>query len=363
MGGDAVFDPQLYNPDGFHDNILKYPYASLETAARIASGDCPGTVSLLAEINTRIGAEAFILPSALAARIDDHWLGAMNSKVKHARDAGWGKKLWITFALGGKVLLDGSQVESMINCAGSADIDGVYIVSEYPESCRYEGHPLWLSNLMFLTAGIKRLGKYVLVGYADHRSLPLALAKCDAIASGGLPHSRRFQPERFQPDQFNPLEKEGRAGCVIRYYCPHALSEFPLSCLDTARRIDTVNARAADLLAALAPPVTMANRYSKGLFEASLPSAFGYGESESARHYLHCLKIQCEEALRSSYTESKAAQFSMMRNAACIVSTLHKLGIHGGHWDFDEFKDANTAAISLFDDDLGFVMSRQWDEV
>ena len=61
---------------------------------------------------------------------------------------------------------------------------------------------------MSLVAGIKRLGKEVVVGYANHQMLPLALAKCDAIAARNFLNVHWFQPEQFERPKLKLLTEE-----------------------------------------------------------------------------------------------------------------------------------------------------------
>jgi hypothetical protein len=177
--------------------------------------------------------------------------------------------------------------------------------------------------------------------------LPLVLAQCDAIAAGNFLNVRWFQPEHFETN-----DNDSKSRRTTWYYCPQALSEFKVAYLDVAKR--------ADILDTLAPPVSMTNEYSAVLFGGAMPSLTNYTESDSFKHYLHCLKIQCETAVRSSYKATRDFQFAQLETAARLINGLHNESIKGQNRDFGEIVDVNEAAIQLFDKEFNFVMSQEW---
>ena len=253
----------------------------------------------------------------------------------------------MTIALGKDVLSDDTQVESIIQYAEHWDVNGVYIVCEHPERHYLIDKPIWVANLLSLVAGIKRLGKEVVVGYANHQMLPLALAKCDAIAAGNFLNVRWFQPEHFETtDNENPSRR------TTWYYCPQALSEFKVTYLDVAQRVG--------ILRTMAPPAQMDNEYSRVLFSGAMPSSTNYKERNSFRHYLHCLRIQCEMSSKASYAETLNSQFAQLETAARILNGLHNERIKGQDRDFGEICDVNEAAIQIFDKEFGFAIAREW---
>jgi hypothetical protein len=187
----------------------------------------------------------------------------------------------------------------------------------------------------------------VIVGYASHQMLLLALAKCDAIAAGNHLNVRWFQPEHFESVENNSISKRS-----TWYYCPQALSEYKVTYLDVAKR--------SGVLSSMAPPPTMMNEYSKALFEGAAPSSTNYKEGDSFKHYFHCLKAQCELANRPSYEETREKLFLQLETAARFISGLHNFKIKGQDRDFGDIVDANEAAIQIFDKEFGFVMSQEW---
>jgi hypothetical protein len=347
VGGSVLFDPQLYTPRKYQKNLQTHDYWPQTDITSIELGECSDLLSKLAYINTTIGAEAFILPAHIINRIDDRWGNVQGAIANQGRRVANGQTLLLTVALGKDVLSDDSQVESITQFAEHWDVDGVYIVCEHPERHYLVDKPIWIANLLSLVAGIKRLGKEVVVGYANHQMLPLALAKCDAIASGNFLNVRWFQPEHFET-----TDSDEQSRRTTWYYCPQALSEFKVTYLDVAKR--------AGILGIMATPTPMENEHSRVLFGGAMPSLTNYKEGDSFKHYLHCLRIQCELATKSTYNETRNAQFAQLETAARILNGLHNERIKGQYRDFGEIADVNEAAIQIFDKEFGFAMAREW---
>jgi hypothetical protein len=345
--GQVLFDSQMYSPRKYHKNLQQYSYWP-ESATSVELGDCSALVSALANINSKIQSSEFILPSNITSIIDEHWHKSQNAIAQQARLVESGKDILHTIALGPNVLADETQVESIIGYANQWDVNGVYIVCEHPDSYYLVNKPLWVTNLLALVAGIKRLGKKVIVGYASHQLLCLALARCDAIAAGNFLNVRWFKPEHFESsDDDEPSRRS------TWFYCPQAFSEYKVTYLDVAWR--------KNLLSRMAPPAIMANGYSNILFQGAMPSATNYKEGNSHRHYLHCLKIQCETATKSTYEETRDSHLALLASASFLISGLREEKIKGQDRDFNEIVDVIEAAISIFNKEFGFVMSQEWE--
>ena len=354
LNGKVLLDPQIYTPRKFHKNLQKYSYWPQTDITNIELGDYEEVLKSLNNINNLIQSESFILPSNTIGRVDDLWNKVQISISSQAKNIIKDKKLIHTIALKGDVLSDEVQIEKIIQYCNQWDVQGVYIVCEHPKSDYLVDIPIWITNLLMLVAGIKRQGKTVIVGYSNHQMLCLALAKCDAIASGNYLNVRWFKPDRFETIEDNE-EKSRRAKW---YYCPQAFSEYKIQYLDVAKRLD--EDRNLNLLISMQPPERMANRYSQMLFEGAIPSSTNYGESNSHRHYLHCLKTQCEMAGRTSYEETKNAHLALLETALRLTTGLRNEGIKGQDRDFNEIVDVIEAAISIFDKEYGFSLSNEW---
>ena len=100
-------------------------------------------------------------------------------------------------------------------------------MAEHPTSDYLADDPLWLGNLLNLSAGLKLQGREVVVGYCSHQMLCLAAANVDAIASGTFLNVRSFSTNRFQQP-----EEDSKGKRANWYYCPQALSEYKIAFLD-----------------------------------------------------------------------------------------------------------------------------------
>ena len=322
--GKVLVDPQLYYPRQYQKKLSQYAYWPKSDITSLEMGQFD--------------------------KIDDLWNKIQKIIIESAKKYAPDMKYIHTISLSSDVLNDESQIERVIEYVEEWDVEGVYIVCEHPERYYLVDRPLWVSNIMSLVAGIKRQRKMTIVGYASHQLLCMALAKCDAIASGNFLNLRWFQPEHFETiDDKQPSRR------AVWYYCPQALSEYKIPFLDIAKRMD--------LLDRIEPPVTMKNKYSEMLFNGSLPSSTGFGEKEAFRHYLYCLHKQCQNSVLETYAETKNLHVLMLETAEQLLSGLGKKGIKGQDRDFTEILDVNRAAISAFDMAYHFPLSQEWNEL
>jgi len=351
LNGQVILDPQMYSPRKYHKNLQKYSYWPKKDITNIELGEYKIVLKSLYRINEQIQSEAFILPSSTTGRIDELWNNIQNAIANQAKQITNSKDLIHTIALKSEVLSDEYQVEKIIQYTNQWNVDGVYIVCEHPERYYLVDKPLWVVNLLSLVAGIKRQGKSVIVGYTNHQMLCLSLAKCDAIAAGTFLNLRWFQPEHFETiDGDNEKSKRTKW-----YYCPQAFSEYKLTYLDVAKK--------ANLLSRMSPPKTMANTFSKILFGDVIPSSTNYSEGDSHRHYLHCLKVQCELATKATYKETRDAHLALLETASRLTTGLRNEKIKGQDRDFSEIVDVIEAAISIFDKEYGFSLSKEWNSL
>lgn len=345
--GKVLIDPQLYYPRKHQKNLAKYSYWPQEDYTALETGQLDKIVNELFRLNEEAASDMFLLPAITAKKVDGLWDKVQRSAIESAKMCNSNIPIIHTIALSSDVINDETQIESVISYVEEWDIAGIYIVCEHPGKYYLVDRPLWVSNLMTLVAGIKRQHKKVIVGYASHQLLCMALTKCDAIASGNFLNLRWFQPEHFET--VNDKQVSRRA---VWYYCPQALSEFKIPFLDIAKRMG--------LLDKMAPPAIMANPYSEMLFGGGLPSSTGFGEKEAFRHYLYCLGVQCQSSVRDTYKETKDAHLLVLETAEQLLSGLGEQGIKGQDRDFTEILDVNRAAISAFDMSFHFSLSQEW---
>lgn len=347
-GGSLLFDPQLYSPEECHHNLDRYDYWPNENILHLNEDSCEVLITKLAALNKDIGTASLIVPSFTSESIDEDWDEMQRTFMGKAKVAAPEMERLQTISVTGEVLLSDSQVEKIVQYAESWDVEGVYIACQHPDRSYIVEHPVWMSNLLALVAGIKRQQKKVVVGYSNHQMLCLALAKCDAIASGNFLNVRSFQPARFR----KPVEGEISRRSTW-YYCPQALSEYKLYYLDFAQR--------ENVLDAMAPPPEMKSLYSDMLFRGGQPSSTGFNETEAYRHYLHCLRQQTINSTKSTYKETKDSYLEFLKSAKQIIEGLQEHGVSGQGRDFLEIIDVNKSAVFALDNEFHFPLSHEWD--
>ena len=350
LGGEVLFDPQLYYPRKFQKNLMLYDYWPKGDFTALEGGNFEQLVSKLSKLNQDIGTNKMILPAITTKKIDHLWNKIQKICIEKADDYAPDLEKIHTIALSCEVLEDEEQIESIIAYAEEWNIAEVYIVCEHPQKLYLVDRPLWVTNLLSLVAGLKRQKKKVIVGYASHQLLCLALAKCDAIASGNFLNLRWFQPEHSVTVTDNTPSRR-----AIWYYCPQALSEYKIPFLDIAKRMN--------LLDRLEPAESMKSKYCDMLFSAALPSSSGFTEKEAFRHYLYCLNVQCRESVRETYHETRDAHIMMLQTTEQLLNGLNEKGIKGQNRDFIEILDVNRAAISAFDMSYQFPMEQEWNSL
>lgn len=348
--GKILIDPQLYYPRKYQKNLAKYSYWPKGDFTGLETGEFDSIIKELAKLNYQISAESFILPAFATKKVDDLWNRIQRSAIECADKYAPDVNKIHTLSLSSEVMNDEVQIEKIISYVEDWNIEGVYIVCEHPERYYLVDKPLWVSNLLSLVAGIKRQHKKVIVGYASHQLLCLALAKCDAIVSGNFLNLRWFQPEHFET-----IEERNISRRAVWYYCPQVLSEFKVPFLDIAKRIGLLNL--------MEPPENMKNSYSEMLFGPGLPSSTGFSEKEAFRHYLYCLRKQCQISGRSTYNETKDAHYLMLETADQLLKGLRKMEIKGQDRDFTEILDVNRAAIAAYGEAYQFSMSQEWNNI
>ncbi|HUM84333.1 MAG TPA: hypothetical protein PLN48_11290 [Lachnospiraceae bacterium] len=348
--GKLLFDPQMYYVRKYQKNLTKYPYWPQSDITNLENGVCDEVVKSLSEINVAMGTEAFILPSQTVSQIDKRWNAVQESIIESAKKYSNGQSLMHTIALSSDVLSDETAAENIISYVSHWDVESVYIVCEHPGRFYLIDKPLWISNLLSLVTGIKRQGKKVIVGYASQQMLCLALAKCDAIASGNFLNVRWFQPNHFETIMSDEISRR-----AVWYYCPQALSEFKIPFLDIAKRMS--------LLEHMQPAPDMMNENCDMLFSSALPSATGYSEKNAHRHYLYCLRKQCESAVKTTYDETMFSQQIVLETADKLLSGLREKGIRGQDRDFGEVIDVNRAALAAHTMNYQYVLQHEWNNL
>ena len=202
-------------------------------------------------------------------------------------------------------------------------------------------------NVLDLVAGLKLLGKRIILGYSSHQMLVAGCAGADAIASGTFMNVRAFPPEKF----FIPPEEDTRK-LATWYYCPQTYSEFKLYMLDLARKMG--------ILGKMAPQKGFDEGYSKLLFGGAQPSTVGFKQGLSFRHYLSCLWTQARAMKFDTFDSSWAFFEKSLSEADKLLDSLHKVGIQGEDRDFRAASTATFGALQVLKKTRGAMLRRRW---
>lgn len=349
MGGRNLVDPQLYDPRATHHRLVNHDYWPENFDTSMLGGG-PALVALLEQLltlNDSARADRFIIPGLYAERVDDDWVAVQETIISEAANVVTDRPRLATVCLSGEALRFEDQVEVVINAAENWNVNGVYIVPEHPGNQYLVDDPMWVGNLLVLCSGLKLQGKSVVVGYCSHQMLCLAAAHVDAIASGTWLNVRSFTTGKFQELQDEKISRRSKW-----YYCPQALSEFKVTFLDMAHRVD--------ILDLLRVSEVLGSDYAQILFSGAQPTTTGYSEKQSHLHYLQCLRKQCILSSRDSYRETFGGYLSMLDAAESVINELHRHGVRGQDRDFGNIIDVNRSALAALEHARGFILERSW---
>lgn len=350
-GGEILFDPQMFFPRNAHKKLETYSYWPEDSITYLEENQRYDSVlEPLVSLNNALNSKYIILPSSNIDKVSLKWDATQKAIIKSSErynDGANKKQVYHTVSLSSDLMLEETNIEKVISLASKWSVEGIYLICESPKSEYLVTNPNWLANLMALVAGLKRVGKKVVVGYANHQYLCLSLAKCDAIAAGNFLNVRKFQKERFEN-----RENGGGGKRATWFYSPIALSEYKTTFLDIAKR--------SNVLDLLKPSESMTNMYSSMLFTEALPSSTSYTERDSFLHYLNCLKVQTREVNTKTYKDNFNFLELQLQTAEKVLNVLNNKGIKGQDRDFGEIIEVNQAAIILFNEIYGFPLMMEW---
>ena len=251
----VLFDPQCYVRDADHERLTQHAYWQIfkQTATNsiLTSNGAAKIIGPLYAYNLVLQTESVLLPGLMADAVTGDWLNLhRNIAIEGTRQIK-DRPVFSTVALSTDATADESQIEAVVEEAARWDVAGYYVVAQAPKYLVEDIN--WLANLMILTAGLKLLGKKVIVGYSNHQSLCLAAANVDAIASGTWLNVRAFDPNKFYISDEDEVSRRTKW-----YYCPQALSEYKIVFLDAARRVG--------ILDELKSPVALGSKFADPIF-------------------------------------------------------------------------------------------------
>lgn len=351
IGASCLLDPQFYLPHADHERLKSHSYWPDEYESIAFWQD--GYSELLKsvhELNAALGCYELIIPGEYAVEIDDDWLHRQNSFINAATSLDSELSTFATVALSSEVIKDSNQIHGLLEESQDWDVNGIYLILEHPSNQYIVEDPVWLANAIDLAAGFRIGGKKVILGYANHQMLIGACAAVNAIASGTWQNVRSFMPSKFNANVSKDIKQR-----TTWYYCPQALSEFTLPYLDLA----DMNG----VLDIMKPTHSALSTPSNILFGGLQPTATGFAEKESFRHFLQTLRQQASESQKSTFDETIAHHEMLLSSAENVLSQLHPLGITGGPRDFRNAIQAHTGALAYFKTNRGPQLRRYWSNI
>jgi hypothetical protein len=352
INGQVLFDPQFYMPRISQKNLQKHLYWP-DNYSKSTFFNGPGIKNmidiLLNEYIYPLHTSGFIIPTLFLSDINNTWNTVTENIIAEVERKQISIPKFLTLCLGTKLLEKEESIHLLLEELEDYPVDGFYIIPEHPNKKYLVDNESWLLNLLDFAAGLKLLNKKVILGYANHQFLFMALAKVDALCSGIWLKTRVFPIEEFRN------EEEGTARRSVWYYCPQALSEYQIPSLDLAQ--------IAGLLERLKTPDEFESNYADPLFTGVQPTIVNWVEREAFRHYLNCLKKQCIDVSKDSYENTRDYLKLLFETAQELSDLFRQNGIRAKHRDFGNVAENNLAVLDAFDNIRGLVFSANWNNL
>lgn len=348
-GGEVLFDPQMFYPKEGHIKLQAYDYW-LPDGASITSESVYSTVNReLLRVNNEINSAYIILPGIeMKENQFEYGLNWMvNSAAYFSQKTD--KPLLATLCLYPETIRNPIAIENLVEQLKTISVDGYYVIP-HPSNNEYiVSDPSWVIGVLKLFTCLKLARKRVIVGYSNHQGLIYALANVDGIASGTYMNTRSFVPSKFKSPKDDDIKHKS-----TWYYLPSAFSEYKAALLDVAMQ--------RGYLDVFFPQGEFKNQYSEMLFNGASPSSTNYNETNSFKHYLYCLKVQCDMLSLKTYQETYDTYEFMLNTAENQISELKKRGMSGQNRDFAPAIESNRIAMCANDEDYGFKLRFDWQQ-
>jgi hypothetical protein len=352
LNGKVLLDPQFYIPRADYHRLISHEYWPRDYDTSAFDGDrCIEMMESLAALNNLLKTDLFIVPGNRAAQVDTRWRDSQSQLLQSAMMTTPQDKL-MTICLSSDAIRSRQQIDDLMVDVPKWSVAGFYLIVENPKNSYLSNDPLWLSNLLNLVAGLRRLDKSVIIGYCNHQHLIVAIAAANAIASGTYLNVRSFNHQKFKKEYGEDFVPR-KGGPVWYYYCPQALSEYALPFLDLA-----VTAGLKPLL--LPDPPTL---YAQPLFSVPQPSSAGWGQSASFKHYLSALHSQANRITEATFDDTVSSYGHLLDEAESVLESLRHRGIRARARSFWDVLDTNRAAMASLMSSQGPVLSREWTEL
>lgn len=348
LGGSVLLDPQVYSPEMTnHDRLIAQAFWP-ESGGFPTGTELHRCIEELVSLNRRIGATQIILPGLLAKRIDEDWLEFQRQVIEETQRCDTtGLSPMLTLALSHDALRNDEQVQILLDALREWDVPSIYLVCEHPNGDYLVTDAGWMANCADVIAGIRLLGKQVVVGYCNHQMLMFACTAATAIASGTWMNVRCFNESKFKLQEDEEIKQR-----ATWYYAPHLLSEYKITFLDLAKKTGKLDI--------VKTPAEYGSSHADELFTAPQPSLAGFTEQQAFRHYLQCLRHQASTATHATFDETIDAHSRQLDAAEAQLNKLQAAGIRGQKRDFLDSIDINRGAIAYIKDTRAPVLRRRW---
>lgn len=353
-GVSCLFDPQCYFPKSNHKRLSQYSYWNNSMATNLSSSERYETTLIrnILHYNEIVGSKEFIIP-AIMRKFDENWLDRWRADslklIDATRSVVQSKSVLLTLALPSDLMCQSEDtIEKMIGFSEQFDVDGYYIIIEPPNEQYLVDHPVWLSNVLQLCAGLKLAAKKIIFGYANQQMICLTAAKVDAIASGTYLNVRKFS-NKFEEELEGDIKRKS-----VWYYYPESLSEYKVSFLDVA-----FNSKVLDEM----KPLEYNNSYINLIFSGIMPSSTAFNETLAFRHYLDALRQQVKMCSKGSFKETISANEILLETAERRIEFLEKNGVYAQARNFKDIVDVNRSAIQRLQKTRGFLLEYSWKSV
>ena len=352
LKGNIVVDPQFYIPRSEHDRLSSHEFWPTDYQTNLFDENAIGTMlnTLNEKYNVNLNSSFFIIPSIFCSEINEDWNNMQKIYIKETNKLNIDKPKYATICLSQSVLKSEHEIHNALEFIEDWDVEGIYLVPEPPNNDYLTNDPIWLLNLLDLTSGIKLQKKKLVVGYANHQLLCLALTKTDAIASGNWLNVRSFDLNKF-----NKPPDDGASRRSTWYYCPQALSEYQIPMLDISNRLG--------ILGHLKTDAIFKSEYAAPLFSGAQPSSTNYGERDSFQHYLQSLRMQVLNTVKKSYEQTRKSINIQLETASRHTDFLYNSGIRGKGRDFSNVVEETQSAVIAFNKLKGMRLNHNWDSL
>lgn len=347
VGGSVLFDPQMFYPKEGHVKLQAYDYWPSEGSS-ITDREMHKMINReLLRINSNTNTSQIILPG-IETKEDKfeysiRWTKDSADYFNEKTD----KELLATVCLYPETIRNVASIEFLTEALRELPVSGYYIIP-HPSNNEYiVSDPLWVVGMMKLISCLKLSRRKVIIAYSNHQGLVYALAHADAIASGTYMNTRSFVPGKFKSPKDNDIKHKS-----TWYYLPSAFTEYKAALLDVALQ--------RRYLERFVPQGEYKNEYSEMLFNGAQPSSTNYNETNSFKHYLFCLRIQCGLLSKNSYEDTYSAYEFMLNVAENRIKEFKKRGMSGNNRDFAPAIEANRVAMCANDEDYGLRLKLDW---